>query len=1011
MSVNIPGFRKVLHAIIVFIFCFLCFVSGGFSQSSPGYLKGSITDGASFKPLFDVAIELDTVKVNSYADGSYFIKIKPGRYTLYYSLEGFGPRSITGVEIRPGQLTNLDIILEPVATSDLLVNSFDKEIRHFSYNVIRHSNNVYDIIDHASVQPGNDKNGALLLKRLNGVITDNNPGRPYEQSLNLFGFGERYNQVLLNGAILPSAAPSHKAFLFELIPTEIIERVQVQKTGNASIPGNFAGGNLEIQTKDFTLNDFIYLQVGASFSKDIPGNSFFSDKRGKWEFLGFGNKQRNLPGDFPSIRSLSTLNQKNPQEQASLSAQLPNDLGPIDYKSSVPGNRILVGYGKNIRLKQGPVIGIIAFLNHQRSEQIDQATIQVAPNTINNPYPYLDNSKAVINSQSEDINYRYASGISGTVNASILFGRNKVALKTFAGSLLSNTYTQRSSIFKPGEDTLAHTGVHYQFEQTKFINGQLSGIHALGKDGSFKLEWQASYLYSRQHIPDERNLLLRESAAGTFEIARASTASQNSIDQSFTNSGRSWKDYTDHNFNGSVNLLVPFNVFGKNQVLSGGLNIQTKYRIFYSDLYLVQGPGFFSLNELLAPFRYFPGGLSVRNYYVRPANLNLLNYSNRGNYTASTNYGAGYLMLESKIADGLSFNGGIRMESGTQLVSNMQYNYFPGFRNPRIIPIDQNTKVSRVEVLPSATLKYDLSNAIRLHGAYFKTLNRPELEELASNRFYDALAFEVRTGNPLLEISTIDNFDAGARWFINAGSDISVSGFYKKFFQPIEYVQSSYGGSQDIVLSTPHNAPSAESKGLTASARIRLDLISQHSWLSSVSLFASGTLLESKVKAGPIKSLLTPMVASHSLSQNPDQTMNAGIVIQDPRFPCITLSYSHSSDYLSAIGSGPLVKLSNGNSISAVPDYRVKGRDQMDVQLSQKFFRSKLQVIAGINGLLEDDYIRYQDLNGNKKFDEALLLGTNAQGKGGFFQSGIDNTIMKITSRRTYYFTISYLFK
>ena len=110
------------------------------------------------------------------------------------------------------------------------------------------------------------------------------------------------------------------------------------------------------------------------------------------------------------------------------------------------------------------------------------------------------------------------------------------------------------------------------------------------------------------------------------------------------------------------------------------------------------------------------------------------------------------------------------------------------------------------------------------------------------------------------------------------------------------------------------------------------------------------------------------------------------------------------------ITTGETHSVINGNKILAVPDYRVKAFGQMDIQLSQKLFHSKFQIIAGVNNVLNNSYTEYQDLNGNKKFDEAIKV-TNQTVSSGYFRSGVDNTTNQTKTQRNFYLTLSYLFK
>jgi TonB-dependent receptor len=872
----------------------------------------------------------------------------------------------------------------------------------------------YDSLAPGKIQPGLDKDGTQLLKRLNGIVVQDNPRSTGTlQSLNLFGMGERYSQVLVNGSNLPSGDPTSRSFPLSFFPPEIIETVSIHKIGNPSLPGDFAGGTVAITTKKFPDRNFFYLLSGIGASDKTLGENFYGDKRSSLEWLSFPGTSRNLPVDFPTTRSQFSLSQKNPQEQVDLSKQLKNNLAPFFHGPSGLNHRLMLGFGRNYKMKKGEKIGFFAFVNHQKQERIEEMKAQAAPQVRDNPYPFANASKVLINSFSDNISYQYVSQLNAALNATIEFGRNTISLKSIFGNQVQNNFTERSRLSKPDEDSLAHVGMNYSTEQRRLMNIQLSGEHFLSDSGKLKLDWLASYVYYRQENPDERNFLLRQDPSNTsmYEIATPTAASLSAFDAQFTNSGRLWRDYSDHQFTGAVNLSFPFKLFHQKQLLKGGVYIQTRYRVLHSDLYFTRGPGFAAKDQLLAPDRYFPSGLSVTNFYEKYTtssgiiNPDALNATHRGNYTASANLGAGYLLFENKFSRRLSLDWGFRLESISQLVSTSQYNFFTGYKNSQLGTLDENDRVMYFELLPSASLSWLPIEKLRLHASYFKTINRPQLQELSRFRYYDAISFLVKSGNPLLANSTIHNFDGGIDWLFGKTSRISVSAFYKDIDQPIENIVSGYSSANLFI--TPHNAPPAKVQGLNVHLRLNLDWISEG--LSHITVFGGGSFLHSEVDAGPIRSLGIPEVLKHDLSGTPDHSINGGLTIDYEKFPMLTILYCRTGDYISAVGSGRSFTLSNGNVVQAIPDYRVKGREQLDLQVSQKLFKSRFQVIAGINNLLNDPYTEYQDLNGNGKFDTPLSL-TGHQGAGGFFAGGVDNTVMQIKSQKTWFVTVSYVF-
>jgi outer membrane receptor protein involved in Fe transport len=993
----------------------------GYSQSQKGILKGRVIDGSTHRALYNVSVSSDTSGKNissSAIDGLYLLNLPKGSHTVSYQLEGFQNKTISQINIRANQITYADIILYPLtqniagtkfckdsvpATDSVFNTTFKKETESIRYNF---SNLNNDIISAASIRPGTDKNALLLVKRLNGEVTGYEGAGPLNNSFILNGMGERYNQLLLNGSPFSAFGALGMSYPLQLLPAEATEEASLTKTGDATIPAGYAGATVEIKTKDYTDNNFFYIQAGSGFTQGTNGQNFYGDARSKLEFLGLSGQQRSMPSGFPTTKSQLPYSSVNLQQQVYLNKQLNNNLAPVNFGSSKPDTRFLIGFGKNYKLKSGAKISITGFINQTKNEQFNETTVQAAPNVAENPYPFTVPDKSVVFAQSKDSNYNYASQLAGIINASIIFRKNKISFRNFLGSQFSNTYSKRTGIYKPDEDTLAHTAISYLTTQRYFVNTQLAGEHGLNANGKFKLSWQATYTFINEQNPDERNFLLRKGVVqnNTFEIATPIAAG------SFTNTGRQWRSFKDNNFTGSFNLSFPLNLFHQPQVLSGGIYIQQNYRIFNSDILQVKGNGYVALDKLLAQERYYPGGVSIAAFYVNGyENPTRIPQSYGANYSASANLGASYLQLNGRLTNKVLLQLGSRVESASQLVSSIYYRYFTGFRNPQFFPLDENTRITTYNFLPSVNAVFSPFNKIKINAAYFKTLNRPQLQELTKYAYYNAQTFTIKTGNPLLAATPVTNFTGGINFLANAFSVIRVNAFYKKIEQPIEYIASNSG--KGTVLFTPHNTPPATVKGLEAAIKLNLHFVNVN-WLNGLTVFANGNITTSKAEAGAIRSLEIPYVSEHALSGTPDYAFNGGIVLQQQGLlPGLTVLYSRTGGYISALGSGKTYTLANGNTILAVPGYRVKGREQLDIQLSQKILQSKIEIIAGVNNLTASPFITYQDLNGNKKMDAPLVLNNNGNNGGGYFVSGVDNTITNIKQQPLYYITLSYLFK
>jgi outer membrane receptor protein involved in Fe transport len=1021
---EIPYAKTFLAGTILFscLFFFPLVSSAQFTAS--GFVKGVILNGSNKAALGNVLIQTDSNKlaVETYPDGSFTLAIKPGKYQFKASLKGFQSKILDSILISSGEFVQVSITLYPLKQKDIGSNGKPGMDSVAMSDTIKKAGNEYSTV----VNQGLYRNASWLMRSLPGVNSFDHFPNSVLQSLTINGMGERYNQVLLNDLPMASFEQYSKAFPFELLPVEAIETAAVIDIPNAAIPADFSGGSVNIKVKDMPEANFIYLQGGAGFFGNGTSDKFYGDKKGSLQWLGIGGKNRNLPDNFPTTRSRTLLGDYNIQQQAAYSKQMKNNLAPQDYSQTIPSNKIQVGFGRMIKLKKGAKLGIIAHLVHLKTQDVYSNEVQARANVTENPFPFSDASKPFVQSFSNDTSFRLQSQVAGVISISYINKRSKYSFRNFLGSQFLNSYTQRSNIIKPDEDTAAHYGIHYQTEQRYFLNSQLAGEHILNAQQSFRLNWQAGYSYFNQQNPDERNLLLQQEGTGkaNFRLATQSEASLTNDALRFTNSGRSWKNLTDHNFSAAVNLSLDFNWLGYAQQFKGGLFLQSLYRVFYSDIFLLnqKSTDYVPVDQLLSSDKYYPEGLTMVNFYKKlPLDGNNLAFTstiaNFGNYLGSSSLGAAYGQFSNQFSKKFTLVWGGRAETISQVTSSTQYQYKDAFKNPQLFTISLNSRTAKLSLLPFATISYKPFKQLTVFGSYSKSLNRPQLQELANYNEYNSASFMVRTGNSLLQAASIDNFSAGITWRDAHGTYLNVTGFYKTIDRPIEYLLLNYAGGN--LISVPRNMPSAKVQGIRADLRLSLASLSKCAVCEHFALFASGNILESMVNNGPVigdyslrissgiaNSIFVPM---HTLSGSPGYSFKGGLSFHSPKLPSLTVIYQQTGDYLQTVGSGTSIALKNGNTVTAVPAIRVGEMNQLDVQLAQKIFKSSIQIIAGVNNLLESSFVSYQDLNGNKKFDKAAAV--TLKNNRAYYGSGVDNTIFNIKTKRQIYVTVSFLFR
>ena len=148
-------------------------------------------------------------------------------------------------------------------------------------NIIRNNSAVSDGISIDFIKKTPDRTASDALKRISGVTIQN------DKFVLVRGLADRYNLAMLNKTLLPSTEPDRRSFSFDIIPSNLIDNIVVNKSATANLPGDFAGGLIQVSTKEIS-NKFFNLSLGKGYGL------VSTDKNFKLvEHVGF-------PSNFPS---------------------------------------------------------------------------------------------------------------------------------------------------------------------------------------------------------------------------------------------------------------------------------------------------------------------------------------------------------------------------------------------------------------------------------------------------------------------------------------------------------------------------------------------------------------------------------------------------------------------------------------------------------------------------------------------------------------------------------------
>jgi len=212
-------------------------------------------------------------------------------------------------------------------------------------------------------------------------------------------------------------------------------------------------------------------------------------------------------------------------------------------------------------------------------------------------------------------------------------------------------------------------------------------------------------------------------------------------------------------------------------------------------------------------------------------------------------------------------------------------------------------QIDQWEILPAASVVYELRENMNLRAAYGRTLARPTYREMAAVRVYEPFTDEFWEGNPDLELTLIDNFDLRWEFFPRSSELLAVSLFYKKLADAIEH-------TFDKGAIKPQNVEDGVVYGIEL--EYRQDLAVWSEALRGLSVGFNFALIESEVTIpeldlAAIRELIPDADDKRPLFGQSNYTFNADVsYFVVPWNTTFTLSYNVAGERLHVVTTGPL---------------------------------------------------------------------------------------------------------
>jgi outer membrane receptor protein involved in Fe transport len=233
-----------LPLLLVFIFAQTCL-----SQATKGVITGTVVDDGG-AVLRGAQLKLLPLGVNGATDddGQFtFLAVPAGSYTVTVSFVGFKPTE-TKVEVTAGQTQNLAIKLGVASKNEEILVVADRAHGEAeAINETRAAFNIEQVLPAEVITSLPNANVADAIGRFPSVVLFRAEGEG--EYIQVRGTEPRLTNVTVDGITLPAPEPTVRQVRLDVIPSDMVEAIEMNKTLSANMDGNGIGGSVNLRTK------------------------------------------------------------------------------------------------------------------------------------------------------------------------------------------------------------------------------------------------------------------------------------------------------------------------------------------------------------------------------------------------------------------------------------------------------------------------------------------------------------------------------------------------------------------------------------------------------------------------------------------------------------------------------------------------------------------------------------------------------------------------------------------
>ena len=224
-------------------------VAPAMAQSGKGNVAGRVVDsGGGVLQGAEVELQPLGVKAVTNNQGEYtFNDVAVGAYKLNVNFVGFSSFAVD-VTVAAGETAHADATLDVAGKSEQVIVTAERVHGEAeAINRERTADNILQVLPAEVITSLPNANVADAIGRLPSVTLERDEGEG--KYVQIRGTEPRYSNVTIDGVNVPSPESGVRQIKLDVVPSDLVESVEINKTLHANMDGDAIGGSVNLRTK------------------------------------------------------------------------------------------------------------------------------------------------------------------------------------------------------------------------------------------------------------------------------------------------------------------------------------------------------------------------------------------------------------------------------------------------------------------------------------------------------------------------------------------------------------------------------------------------------------------------------------------------------------------------------------------------------------------------------------------------------------------------------------------